>query len=54
MGVLDIAEERPAKAFMLCDEAIVRGAIEADVDLKAFKSGQATAHSDLCNVVKCR
>jgi indolepyruvate ferredoxin oxidoreductase beta subunit len=25
-----------------------------DVNLKAFKLGQGAAHSDLCNVVKCR
>ena len=42
MGVNDVIRDGPAKAFMLCNEAIVRGAIEADVKVVSAYPGSPT------------
>jgi len=42
MALADVLREGPGKAFMLCNEAIVRGAIEADVKLVAAYPGSPT------------
>lgn len=42
MGVADVVKEGPGKAFMLCNEAIVRGAIEADVKVVSAYPGSPT------------
>jgi indolepyruvate ferredoxin oxidoreductase alpha subunit len=42
MALADVLREEPGKAFMLCNEAIVRGAIEADVKLVAAYPGSPT------------
>lgn len=39
----DITAEEPRKAFMICNEAIVRGALEADVKLYAGYPGSPTS-----------
>lgn len=42
MGASDVVREGPSKAFMLCNEAIVRGAIEADVKVVSAYPGSPT------------
>ncbi len=42
MGVADVMKEGPGKAFMLCNEAIVRGALEADVKIVSAYPGSPT------------
>lgn len=42
MTIADVVREGPAKAFMLCNEAIVRGAIEADVKVVSAYPGSPT------------
>ncbi len=42
MGVADVLKEGPGKAFMLCNEAIVRGALEADVKMVSAYPGSPT------------
>ena len=42
MVLADVIKDGPAKAFMLCNEAIVRGAIEADVKLVSAYPGSPT------------
>ena len=42
MGVADVLKEGPGKAFMLCNEAIVRGALEADVKVVSAYPGSPT------------
>ncbi|HIJ16864.1 MAG TPA: indolepyruvate ferredoxin oxidoreductase subunit alpha [Thermoplasmata archaeon] len=42
MGAADVVREGPARAFMLCNEAIVRGAIEADVKVVSAYPGSPT------------
>jgi len=42
MGTADVLKEGPGKAFMLCNEAIVRGALEADVKLVSAYPGSPT------------
>ena len=42
MSVADVVREGPGKAFMLCNEAIVRGAIEADVKVVSAYPGSPT------------
>lgn len=42
MGSADVVRDGPAKAFMLCNEAIVRGAIEADVKVVSAYPGSPT------------
>ena len=42
MGAADVVKEGPARAFMLCNEAIVRGAIEADVKVVSAYPGSPT------------
>lgn len=42
MTSADVVREGPAKAFMLCNEAIVRGAIEADVKVVSAYPGSPT------------
>ena len=42
MGVADVLREGPGKAFMLCNEAIVRGALEADVKIVSAYPGSPT------------
>lgn len=42
MGEADVIREGPGKAFMLCNEAIVRGAIEADVKVVSAYPGSPT------------
>src|SRR4030067_2691078 len=42
MGCADGGRHGPAKAFMLCNEAIVRGAIEADVKVVSAYPGSPT------------
>ncbi len=42
MALADVLRAGPGKAFMLCNEAIVRGAIEADVKLVAAYPGSPT------------
>ena len=42
MAAADVIREGPAKAFMLCNEAIVRGAIEADVKVVSAYPGSPT------------
>ena len=42
MGVDDVSREGPGKAFMLCNEAIVRGALEADVKMVSAYPGSPT------------
>ncbi|MGQ9588251.1 MAG: indolepyruvate ferredoxin oxidoreductase subunit alpha [Thermoplasmata archaeon] len=42
MGVADVVKEGPGKAFMLCNEAIVRGALEADVKVVSAYPGSPT------------
>jgi len=42
LGAADVLREGPAKAFMLCNEAIVRGAIEADVKVVSAYPGSPT------------
>lgn len=39
----DVLSRTPGKAFMLCNEAIARGAIEADVKVVAFYPGAPTS-----------
>ncbi len=43
MGVADVLKEGPGKAFMLCNEAMVRGALEADVKVVAAYPGSPTS-----------
>ena len=42
VGATDVVREGPARAFMLCNEAIVRGAIEADVKVVSAYPGSPT------------
>ncbi len=42
MGTSDVTREGPARAFVLCNEAIVRGAIEADVKMVSAYPGSPT------------
>jgi len=42
MAAVDVARKGSGKAFMLCNEAIVRGAIEADVKVVAAYPGSPT------------
>jgi indolepyruvate ferredoxin oxidoreductase alpha subunit len=42
MGVADVLKQGPGKAFMLCNEAIVRGALEADVKMVSAYPGSPT------------
>jgi len=42
VGAADVAKEGPGKAFMLCNEAIVRGALEADVKVVSAYPGSPT------------
>lgn len=42
MGAADVVRDGPGKAFMLCNEAIVRGAIEADVKVVSAYPGSPT------------
>jgi len=42
VGVADVVRDGPGKAFMLCNEAIVRSAIEADVKLVSAYPGSPT------------
>ncbi len=42
MVLADVIKDGPARAFMLCNEAIVRGAIEADVKLVSAYPGSPT------------
>ncbi len=42
MGEADVVREGPGKAFMICNEAIVRGAIEADVKVVSEYPGSPT------------
>ena len=42
MGVADVIRDGPGKAFMLCNEAIVRGALEADVKVVSAYPGSPT------------
>ena len=42
MSVADVVREGPGKAFMLCNEAIVRGAIESDVKVVSAYPGSPT------------
>lgn len=42
MGVADVLKEGPGTAFMLCNEAIVRGALEADVKVVSAYPGSPT------------
>ena len=42
MGTVDVIREGPGKAFMLCNEAIVRGALEADVKVVSAYPGSPT------------
>ena len=42
MGAADVVREGPGKAFMLCNEAIVRGALEADVKIVSAYPGSPT------------
>ncbi|HEX7392351.1 MAG TPA: indolepyruvate ferredoxin oxidoreductase subunit alpha [Thermoplasmata archaeon] len=42
MGLADVIKDGPTSAFMLCNEAIVRGAIEADVKLVSAYPGSPT------------
>ena len=53
MGAADVLRDGPGKAFMLCNEAIVRGAIESDVKLVSAYPGSPTTEildtlSELC------
>ncbi|UCG68360.1 MAG: indolepyruvate ferredoxin oxidoreductase subunit alpha, partial [Thermoplasmata archaeon] len=43
MAKEDILRKEPKKAFMMCNEAIVRGALEADVKLASFYPGSPTS-----------
>lgn len=43
MGILDLTKDGPSKVFMLCNEAIVRGAVEADVKVIAAYPGSPTS-----------
>jgi len=43
MSLEDIAATEPKRAFMLCNEAIVRGALEADVKIYAGYPGSPTS-----------
>ncbi|UCE80956.1 MAG: indolepyruvate ferredoxin oxidoreductase subunit alpha [Methanobacteriota archaeon] len=43
MGVSDLTKDGPAKVFMLCNEAIVRGAVEADVKVVSAYPGSPTS-----------
>ncbi len=42
MGVADVVKEGPGRAFVLCNEAIVRGALEADVKVVSAYPGSPT------------
>lgn len=42
MSVADVLKEGPGRAFMLCNEAIVRGALEADVKMVSAYPGSPT------------
>ncbi len=42
MSAVDVAKEGPGRAFMLCNEAIVRGALEADVKVVSAYPGSPT------------
>jgi len=42
MGTADVIRDGPGKAFMLCNEAIVRGAIESDVKVVSAYPGSPT------------
>jgi len=42
MGLADVTRDGPGKAFMLCNEAIVRGALEADVKVVSAYPGSPT------------
>lgn len=42
MGAADVVKDGPGKAFMLCNEAIVRGALEADVKVVSAYPGSPT------------
>ena len=43
MGILDLTKDGPSKVFLLCNEAIVRGAVEADVKVIAAYPGSPTS-----------
>ena len=43
MSIADVISSEPRKAFMLCNEAIVRGALEADVKIYAGYPGSPTS-----------
>jgi len=42
MGAADVAREGPATAFVMCNEAIVRAAVEADVKMVSAYPGSPT------------
>jgi len=42
MSSMDVAKDGPGKAFMICNEAIVRGALEADVKVVSEYPGSPT------------
>jgi indolepyruvate ferredoxin oxidoreductase alpha subunit len=42
VGAADVVKDGPGKAFMLCNEAIVRGALEADVKVVSAYPGSPT------------
>lgn len=42
MGLTEVVREGPARAFVLCNEAIVRGAVEADVKVVSAYPGSPT------------
>ncbi|HEX9907036.1 MAG TPA: indolepyruvate ferredoxin oxidoreductase subunit alpha [Thermoplasmata archaeon] len=42
MGITEVSMEGPGKAFMLCNEAIVRGALEEDVKVVSAYPGSPT------------
>ncbi len=42
MGAADLSKEGPGKAFLLCNEAIVRGALESDVKVVSCYPGSPT------------
>jgi indolepyruvate ferredoxin oxidoreductase alpha subunit len=43
MALADVIKTEPGKAFMMCNEAIVRGAIESDVKVVSFYPGAPTS-----------
>jgi len=43
MALADVIKTEPGKAFMMCNEAVVRGAIESDVKVVSFYPGAPTS-----------